>query len=231
MVFPASRRGSAGPAPAEQVVCVLQCLHPVQRPAGAWHPDGSSGSCWAPFLQRRCRPPPSSPSMGSPFASHCIAGLGFPLARQTSLPSSPGAKMRFWGSSSQYGAALKHTNVPVTHVANRTRRSPEVPTQTISSAANKCNRRAEPTAPTARRAGWRRCWWGWMQHSPRGKPPKPHLPPSISGCESEEDGKVKATYPSLSPRSCGGCCPSCWRPSRNTPRSLPPRRWRSEEPY
>lgn len=123
--------------------------------------------------------PPGSPSMGSPFTSHCIAGLGFPLARQTSLPSSPGAKMRFWGSSSQYGAALKHTNVPVTHVANRTRWSPEVPTQTISSAANKCNRRAEPTAPTAYRAGWRRCWWGWMQHSPHGKPPDHACPPQF----------------------------------------------------
>lgn len=79
MVFPASRRGSAGPAPAEQVVCVLQCLHPVQRPAGAWHPDGSSGSCWAPFLQRRCRPPPQLTFYGLPVHQPLYRGLGVPV--------------------------------------------------------------------------------------------------------------------------------------------------------
>ena len=38
---------------------------------------------------------------GSPFTIHWTVGLGFPLARHTSLPSSPGARMRFLGSSSQ----------------------------------------------------------------------------------------------------------------------------------
>ena len=38
---------------------------------------------------------------GSPFTIHWTVGLGFPLARHTSLPSSPGARIRFLGSSSQ----------------------------------------------------------------------------------------------------------------------------------
>ena len=71
----------------------------------------------ARFFVKEAQTLPCSPSIGSPFTSHCIAGLGFPLARHTSLPSSPGARMRFWGSSSQYGAALKYTNAPVTNAA------------------------------------------------------------------------------------------------------------------
>lgn len=92
MVFPASRRGSAGPAPAEQVVCVLQCLHPVQRPAGAWHPDGSSGSCWAPFLQRRCRPPPPAHLLWAPRSPATVSRawgsrwLGKPACRPRQGP-------------------------------------------------------------------------------------------------------------------------------------------------
>lgn len=91
----------------------VRCLAPRQQLWLLWSVTRSL----ARFFVKEVQILPCSPSIGSPFTSHCIAGLGFPLARHTSLPSSPGARMRFWGSSNQYGAALKYTNAPVMNAA------------------------------------------------------------------------------------------------------------------
>lgn len=93
--------------------CSVGCLAPRQQ---LWLPWSATRS-FARFFVKEVQTLPCSPSIGSPFTSHCITGLGFPLARHTSLPSSPGARMRFWGSSNQYGAALKYANAPVINAA------------------------------------------------------------------------------------------------------------------
>lgn len=49
------------------------------------------------ILEEEAQSLPHSHSMGSPFTSHWMVGLGFPLARHTNLPSSPGARIRFSG--------------------------------------------------------------------------------------------------------------------------------------
>lgn len=100
--------------------------HDAAKPVAALAPMVSHEILGYVFIQE-VQTLPGSPSMGSPFTNHWIEGLGFPLARHTNLPSSPGAKMRFCGSSSQYGAALRHTNGTVTHRANWSRWPPEDP--------------------------------------------------------------------------------------------------------
>lgn len=49
-------------------------------------------------------------SMEMPFIAQVMVGLGVPLAKQDSLPLSPGARTRFLGGTSiQYGAAASST--------------------------------------------------------------------------------------------------------------------------